>query len=125
MLADYRPNAGWVPDRVTELRQRWNVGRVFVDTASRGLVPGAIEVTAQDRARADNALHDALVARRVRHGNDAALNAAVRGAQWRSAGETQVLDRKGSLDISPLVAAALAASRILTSPNYDLLDSVR
>lgn len=108
MLADYRPTTSWVRDRVEELRARWG-GHVLTDTASRGLVANAVEPSQADQAKAHNALADAVTAGAVRHGNDAALNTALRGAEWRPSGDTRVLDRKGSMDISPLVAAALAA----------------
>ena len=44
----------------------------------------------------------------VRHGNQGELNHSVRHATWVPAGDTRKLDRKGSADISPLAAAALA-----------------
>lgn len=112
MLADYRPDATWVPARIAELRRQWG-GRVLVDVASRGLVEEAEKATVADQAEAHNALYDAVLAGGVRHGNEKALNTAVRGARWRSSGDTRVLDRKGSLDISPVAAAALAVWPLL------------
>jgi hypothetical protein len=112
---DYRPDATWVPSRVAELRSRYG-GRVLVDAASKGLVPGAVETTFPDRAKADNALYDAVLLGTVRHGNEPALNTAVRTARWRTVNETRVLDRKGSADISPLVAASLALHGLTTAP---------
>jgi hypothetical protein len=107
MLADYRPEATWVAERVEELRNRWR-SPVLVDTASRGLVDDAEEPSQGEQAKAHNALSDAVLAGSVHHGNEPAMNVAVRGARWKSSGDTRVLDRKGSTDISPLVAAALA-----------------
>lgn len=104
---DYRQTTSWVRDRVAELRRRWG-GRVLVDQASRGLVDDATEVSQADLAKAEAALDDAVTAGTVRHGNQPALNTAVRGARWRRSGDTRLLDRKGSLEISPVVAAALA-----------------
>jgi hypothetical protein len=118
---DYRPGTAWVPGRIAELRSRWG-GRVLVDAASRGLVPDAVEVSHADQAKAHNALADAVTAGTVRHGNEPALNTAVRAARWRSSGDTRVLDRRGAADISPLVAAALAlwgASRFPTRSIYE------
>lgn len=123
MLADYRDGAAWVPGRVREVLDRWG-GRVLVDVASRGLVPDAVEVSQADQAKAHNALSDAVEADTIRHGNEKALNVAVRSAKWRPLGDTRVLDRKGDADISPLVAVALAAWDLTQSPNYNLLDSV-
>jgi hypothetical protein len=107
MLADYKPGAAWVADRVAELRQRWG-GTVHADTASRGLVPDAEEPSQAAQAQAHNALADAVEAGTLRHGNEPALNTSVRAARWKASGDTQVLDRKGSADISPLIAVALA-----------------
>jgi phage terminase large subunit-like protein len=107
MLADYRPDATWVAARVDELRNRWR-SPVLVDTASRGLVVDAEEPSQAEQAKAHNALSDAVLAGAVHHGNEPAMNVAVRGARWKPSGDTRVLDRKGSTDISPLVAAALA-----------------
>ncbi len=107
MLADYRQGAAWVPERLVELRQRWG-GRVLADNAARGLVPDAVEPSTDDLAQAHNALADAIEAKQVRHGDEPAMNVAVRAARWRAQGNTRVLDRKGAADISPICAAAMA-----------------
>lgn len=111
MLADYKPNATWLPARIDELRERWGQDcPVFVDTAARGVLADDVaeEPSAPIQAQAHNALADAVLSAQVRHGNEAALNVAVKAARWASSGESRKLDRKGSADISPLVAAALA-----------------
>lgn len=107
MLADYRPGTAWLPARVAGLRASWG-GRVLVDLPSRGLVADADEPSQAEQAQAHNGLADAVEARSLRHGNEAALNTAVRAARWKPQGDTRVLDRKGSADISPLIAVALA-----------------
>jgi len=107
MLADYEPTTTWVARRVAELRERWQ-SPVITDTASRGLIEEAEEPGENEQAQAHNELARLVLAGEVHHGNQAALNTAVRGTRWKPSGNTQVLDRKGSLDISPLVAAALA-----------------
>jgi phage terminase large subunit-like protein len=107
MLADYRPTTTWVQARVDELRARWR-SPVLTDTASRGLVTDAAEPSQAEQAQAHNALSDAVLAGAIHHGNEPAMNTAVRAARWKTSGDTRVLDRKGSTDISPLVAAALA-----------------
>jgi hypothetical protein len=107
MLADYHAGAAWVPERAAELKARWR-GRFAADTASRGLVADADEFSGITQAQAHNALADAVEAKTVRHGNEPALNVAVRASRWKPQGDTRILDRKGSTDISPLVAVALA-----------------
>jgi hypothetical protein len=107
-LADYRPGTSWAAERLAELHERWGTGPVITDTASRGLIDGAEEPSEGDQAIAHNAMYDAVIGQQVWHDNQAAMNAAVKGAQWRPMGNTQVLDRKGSTEISPIVAACLA-----------------
>jgi hypothetical protein len=114
MLADYRPGATWVEERVRDIRSAWN-GSVLVNPAARGLVDDALEPSQQEQAQAHNALYDAVEAGTVRHSNEPALNTAVRAARWRPLGDTRVLDRKGDLDISPLDAVALAAWGLATA----------
>jgi hypothetical protein len=115
MLADYRPGAAWVSARLDELRGRWG-GTVSADTASRGMVADAEELSQAVQAQAHNALADAIEAGTVRHGNEPALTTAVRASRWKPQGDTRVLDRKGSADISPIVAAALALHGATTAP---------
>lgn len=115
MLADYKPGAAWVAGRVMELRHRWR-GSVLVDTASRGVIDIAEEPSQAAQAQAHNALADAVEAGTVRHGNEPALNTAVRAARWKPSGDTRVLDRKGTADISPLIAAALAVHGAVARP---------
>jgi hypothetical protein len=107
-LAEYRPGTTWVAQRLTELQDHWGAGPVIVDTASRGLVDDAEEPSQADQAIAQGAMYDAVIARTVWHDNHSAMNTAVKAAQWRPLGDTQVLDRKGNTDISPLAAACLA-----------------
>ncbi len=108
MLADYRPTTAWVQGRVDELRRTWG-GRLLGDTASKGLVEDA---DYPPRAVVDNALDDRITAGTVRHGNEPALNTAVKAAKWKASGDTRVLERRGSTDISPAVAVALAISGV-------------
>lgn len=117
MLADYRPGASWVAGRVSELRARWG-GTVSTDTASRGLVPNAVEPSEAVQAQAHNAFADAVEAGLLRHGNEPALLTSVRSARWKASGESRRLDRKGAADISPLIAAALAVHGLtVTGPS--------
>lgn len=113
MLADYRPSTDWVADRVAELRRKWD-GTVVASTTARGLVPGAAEPSQAEQALAHTHLDDLVSAGTVRHGNEPALNTALRGARWKPHGDTRMFDRKGVLDISPLDAAALAVHAVST-----------
>ena len=114
ILSDYQPGASWVPARIAELRAKYGC-QVLVDTASRGLLADVTEPSVAEQAQAHNALSDAVLAGQIRHGNEPALNTAVRAAQWRPSGDTRILERKGSSDISPLAAAALAMSGVIAS----------
>lgn len=114
MLADYRPTATWVEARVDELRAQWR-SQVLTDVASKGLVADGVAVTAE-QAVADNGLADAVEAGTLRHGNEPALNTAVRGARWKNKGDTRVLNPRGDIDISPLRAAALAVHGLSIAP---------
>lgn len=104
MLADYAPTTSWVKARVAELRAKWG-GRVLTDTESQDLVDDAEKVPEK---RAEATLDDAITAGSVHHGNEGALNTAVKAARWRKSGDGRVLDRHGALEISPVVAAAVA-----------------
>jgi hypothetical protein len=115
MLADYRPGTSWVGSRVVELQSRWG-GRVLASTAAKGLVDGAESPSQGEQALAHTGLDDLVSADRVRHGNEPALNTAVRAARWKPYGDTRMFDRKGHTDISPLDAAALAAHAAGASP---------
>ncbi len=106
MLVDYRQTTAWVKPRLNELRSRWG-GRVLTDPESLDLADSAEKASL---ARAEAALDDAITAGTVHHRNEAALNTAVRDARWRQSkvGDGRVLERKGSLDISPAVAVSLS-----------------
>jgi hypothetical protein len=105
----YRPDATWVAEHVRRLRERSPNSKVLLDQAARGLVVDADEPSQAEQAQADNFLADAVLASTVRHGDDSAIDMAVRSARWKPTGDTRVLDRKGTKDISPLRAVALAA----------------
>lgn len=114
MLADYRPTTDWIKARSDELRATWG-GAFTASTTARGLVEGADEPGQGDQALAHTHLDDLVQADGVRHGNEAALNTAVKATRWRPYGDTRMFDRKGEADISPLDAAALAARAVTAS----------
>lgn len=62
-------------------------------------------MTARDLQQAHAGFYDAVVAGSVRHIGQPELDAAVRGATWRGE-EARVFDRRGEVDISPLVCVA-------------------
>ena len=113
ILSDYKPGTAWLALRIAELRARYG-GQPIVDQATRGLVEGE-GLSAAAVAQAQNTFADLVESGHLRHGNEPALLTAVQGARWRPAGESRVLDRKGNVDISPLVAVALAAQGVATS----------
>jgi hypothetical protein len=114
-LIEYRPGASWVEARVRELQSKHG-GKVFSDTAARGLVARAEEPSEAWQAQAHNLLADSVDAGTFRHGDEAAMSTSVRSARWRRSGNTQVLDRKNELDISPLTGAALALHGLTSRP---------
>lgn len=107
MVAAYKPEATWLDAEAKRLRREWG-GRLLCDGASRGRVEDAEEQSETDQAAAEKALDDAVRDGTVWHGNQGELNTAVRGSRWRMTGNTKVLDRKGSIDITPVRAAAMA-----------------
>jgi len=114
----YRRGTAWVPDRITELRARWNGGRVLVDTNARGILPEDLveEPGEGDQAEAHNALANAIEAGSIRHGNEPAMNTAIRAARWKNRGTTRALDRDGDVDVSPAAAAAMALHALASTP---------
>jgi len=118
MLTDYHRSTEWVSERAQDLQRRWG-GPATASTAARGLVAGAREPGEGEQTQAHTALDDRVRSRRVRHGNDEALNVAVRATRWKAYGNTRAFDRKGTTDISPLDAAALAVQGLDTAkPQY-------
>jgi hypothetical protein len=115
LLLDYHAGTAWLPGRVAELRGRWG-GTVTVDTVARGVITGASEPSQQVQAQAHNHLADLIGSRGVRHGGEAPLMVALRAARWRGMGDTRLLDRKSSTDITPLIATALAVHATSNAP---------
>lgn len=106
-VVEGRPGTLWVSARLAEVRAS-RPGSVVCNTAARGLVVDAVELTAEQQAQAHNAFADAVDDRAVWHRGEPELTLSVRQSCWVAQGKTRVLDRKGSADISPLIAAALA-----------------
>lgn len=108
-LVAWAAGTAWVAAEVAKQRRRLG-GRVLVDVPLRGLVKGE-EVTPSQVAQAHNLLAELVQDRAVRHDGDAPLNVAVEASRWRPVGDTRVLVRRGSTDVTPLLAAALAVHR--------------
>jgi hypothetical protein len=118
-VSDYRPQATWLRDRVAELRQRWG-GTVTLDSRARAAFDGVAgswlrTPSETDQAQAEAGLSDRLDATTLRHGNEPELLTAVRAAAWRQAGAHRRLESSGSIDVSPLRAAALAVHAASTA----------
>lgn len=123
MLADYRPGSVWLAEREKELKAKWPGAPFVSDTASRGMIVDAIEPSENTQAQAHAAFAIAVKGEQLRHSLDAAgiagsgqaLNVSIPASRWKPQGTTQVLNRKGSADISPLIAAALALHGLTTN----------
>jgi phage terminase large subunit-like protein len=115
---DNRPGVHWVIERVKEIHSRNEVNAIVVDAggAAGSLIPELLEVgpevivtTTRDVTQACGAFFDAVVASKVRHISQPALNAAIDAARKRNVGDAWAWTRRDVLtDISPLVACTLA-----------------
>lgn len=121
MLADYRPGTSWLRERLADLAREWG-GTVLLDPSAKGMADGD-PVTAT--AAAHNNFAAAVEGGRVRWASTEvlgadrgkALSVAVDAATWKPSGDSRVFDRvKGSTDISPLIAAALALHGLTDGP---------
>jgi hypothetical protein len=77
-------------------------------------------VSAAEFASACGSFDDLLRARRVRHGNQPALNDAVRSARWRLVGQAgeRALQLRDAPRVGPLAAAVRAIHGVLSSPRH-------
>lgn len=122
---DYRPGVAWMLDRLAALNADWKPVAVVLDpgaaegSLTQGLQAAGIEpvlITGRESAQADGAFFDAVVDRKVRHGNQAALNVSVEQATWRPVGDTRVFHRRSAADIGPLSGAAKAFHVVSRQP---------
>lgn len=130
---DHRPGTEWVLEAAVALKAKWRLPlRVQAGSPAAALVGQlrecgveVVEVTAGDHAKGLGQLLDAATSKRVWHVGARSLSAAVRGAEVRTAGDTDVLARRTSrVDISPLVAVVLAVSGVSTDPPKGLFVAV-
>jgi hypothetical protein len=112
---DVRDGVRWLPGRMAELHERWSP-RWFIDAAGAAgtlvpLVAFPLELVAtRDLTRACGLFFDLVTDRQVRHSGYADLSAAVGAARRRLVGDAWVwAQRDAVVDVSPLMAATLAA----------------
>jgi phage terminase large subunit-like protein len=120
-----QPGTEWVADKVIAVARRNGIPTVVIDSlsAAKALVPTleaagiAVKLTkTADMVIACGALFDAVTADPpgVRHVPHPAMTAAVTGARKRAVGDAWAFDRKrADVDISPLVAGALAFGQVV------------
>lgn len=119
------PGTAWVPDRLVELVARWG-GSVVLDPASPAgsLIPALtragvepILIGTRELTQGCGAFYDLVAQKKLRHLNQAPLNIAVDAGRKRSVGDSWAWHRRDtSADISPLVAATLAAHQASKAP---------
>lgn len=117
-LVDRRAGVDWLAGRVAELVSRHRPVGVVVDPSGPagpvvdGLaaVPGIrlVEVSGGEVAAACGRMFDLVTGQKVRHIGQPDLDLAVGAARRRPRGDAFVWDRRGELDVSPLVAVTLA-----------------
>jgi hypothetical protein len=136
-LVDHRPGTGWIVERVKELRAAWKTCAVVVAKGGPAasviadLEAGGVEVltpTLQEFAAAAGACYDGFCGDRrdVRYVESGPLTAAVAGAAKRplADGAWTFGRLRSSVDVSPLMAVALALHGYAVkgpSGNYDPL----
>lgn len=117
MLAEHQPGVEWIVDRAAQVCATWGGRLVIEQTGTAAFLLPALDRAGVniDRVQrrfytdACSTLDAAVTARKVRHGSQAELTAAVATARWSSSGEAgqRVLSRKDPR-VSPLVAGVLA-----------------
>lgn len=125
-LVENRPGVAWVAPKVLDMIERWSPIRVTLDASSpaAAMLPdlerdGNIitKVSGRELAASAVAFSNMISENKIRHIDQPALSTAVAGAKRRDVGDSWAFGRKhSSVDISPVVAAALAAwSHLQTS----------
>lgn len=118
-VIDSRPGTQWLAPRIAELVRKWSPSCVVLDAGSPAgaLLPDldragvrVEKVAGREVAQAAVAFSSAVNQEQLRHLDQPHLNAAVAAAKRRMVGDLWAFGRRGSfVDISPLVASALAA----------------
>lgn len=123
-VMDYRPGRKWVVPRILQIVKQWNPAAVIIDKAGqagafwdeleRAGVPLEAPI-AREYAQACGSFYTGIVPApnnvpHIWHRDQEPLTAAVRGAERRDLAGLWAWDRRNTtVDISPLVAATLAA----------------
>ena len=133
-VIENRAGTGWVVQRLIALRDKHKPHAIVCNPSggSAGLLPELerAKVTVEhckgpDYTQAcEDAMH-AIEDKRWRHIDQASLTAAVTGAGKRVTGDAWVFDRRGVLDISPLIAAVLGAWAVGKDPGPSVYESER
>jgi hypothetical protein len=126
-VIDHRPGTGWVVGRVAELVEKWGPCAVVIDPGgpAGSLLPDlrkaladalvkdeelVVEPKTREVAQACGQFFDAVADQSLVHLDQAPLSTALAGCDKRPLGDAWAWARRGvSVDISPLVAATLAA----------------
>lgn len=124
-VVEGREGVDWLVDRIVEVATRWNAPvAIDVGGPAGGLVPVlqardvvVIPLATREVVNAAGTFYDAILSKRIAHMNDWRLNDAVTGASKRAVGERWAFDRRGNVDISPLVAASFAVWVMETGQN--------
>lgn len=119
-VIESREGVDWLVDRTIGIAER-QCCPVVIDTGgpaasmvmileNRGIE--VIPFAAKDVANAAGCFYDNVRSKRICHMNDYRLNDAIKGATKRPIGERWGFNRKGNVDIAPLVAASFAVYAI-------------
>lgn len=117
-VADHRRGVAWLAEAIRAIRLQYPRAPIVADSLVAASVVGELQrarvtvetVGVTDHGRACGTFVDLLTAERLYHRAQGALTAAVEGAARRRLGDAWLWSRaKSSADISPLVAATLAA----------------
>lgn len=125
-VAEHRPGSGWVPDELARMTRDHGASAVVIDPAgpAMSLIPELEQrgvdvrlVSVRDHAAAAQGFLDAVMNATVDHSGPPELDAAVQGAARRMSGDVWLWARRqATVDITPLVAAALALYGARTAP---------
>ena len=125
-VVDYRRGAGWLADEVRAWRRAHPFGVIVADSLAAGTIADRLELAGVDvlrtgpgqMARACADLVDQVAGRTIGHRAQAVLDDTLAGAGRRVLGDGWAWSRRHSdADISPLVAATLAAWAARTHPS--------